>query len=82
MRELVEPDTYKQAVHDVQMFLEGKQGELEKSLYQRMGLAADEMNFEAAAKFRDLISTVRDAQERQRIASAENDDADVFGYPL
>ncbi|HEY0565953.1 MAG TPA: excinuclease ABC subunit UvrC [Terriglobales bacterium] len=80
VQELVTTDTYKQAVRDVQWFLEGKQSELEKSLRERMERAAVEMNFEAAAKFRDLISTVRDAQERQRIASAENDDADVFGY--
>ena len=80
VKELVTPDAYRQAVRDVQMFLEGKQGELEKNLHQRMEQAASEENYEAAAKLRDMISTVRDAQERQRIASVENDDADVFGF--
>ncbi|GAC1659407.1 MAG: excinuclease ABC subunit UvrC [Acidobacteriaceae bacterium] len=80
VKELIAEDAYREAVRDVQLFLEGKQGELERSLTQRMNDAAESLNFEAAAKFRDLISTVRDAQERQRIASAENDDADVFGF--
>src|SRR5438270_141282 len=80
VKELIAPDAYREAVRDVQLFLEGKQGELERLLNERMARAAEDMNFEAAAKFRDLISTVRDAQERQRIASAENDDADVFGF--
>lgn len=80
VKELVTPDTYAMAVRDVRMFLEGKQGELEKGLHERMERAAGEENYEAAAKLRDMISTVRDAQERQRIASVENDDADVFGF--
>src|SRR6202035_5383092 len=33
-----------------------------------------------AAKYRDLISTVEQLQEKQRIAAVEGDDADVFGY--
>ncbi|MBV9670210.1 MAG: excinuclease ABC subunit UvrC [Acidobacteriales bacterium] len=80
VKELVAPEAYREAVRDVQLFLEGKQGELERILSERMGRASEDLNFEAAARFRDLISTVRDAQERQRIASAENDDADVFGF--
>ena len=33
-----------------------------------------------AARYRDLISTVHQMEEKQRIATAESDDADVFGY--
>jgi excinuclease UvrABC nuclease subunit len=36
--------------------------------------------YERAARYRDLISTVEQLQERQRIATTEGDDADVFGY--
>jgi excinuclease ABC subunit C len=42
--------------------------------------AAGAQEFERAARYRDLISTVEQLQERQRIAAAEGDDADVFGY--
>jgi excinuclease ABC subunit C len=63
------------------MFLEGKQSELERSLTERMMAAAEAEQFEAAARLRDQVSTVHQLQEKQRIATAEqDDDADVFGY--
>jgi hypothetical protein len=45
-----------------------------------MEQAAVAQEYERAARYRDLISTVEQLQERQRIAAAEGDDADVFGY--
>jgi len=45
-----------------------------------MELAAADQEYERAARYRDLISTVEQLQERQRIAAAEGNDADVFGY--
>src|ERR1700675_4675759 len=78
---LTTPETYKQAVRDAQLFLEGRQEELERSLTQRMMEAAKAEQFEAAARLRDQLSTVHQLQEKQRIATAEqDDDADVFGY--
>ena len=77
---LTTPEVYQEAVRDVKLFLDGKQGELAKSLRDRMARAAESQEFERAAKYRDLISTVEQLQEKQRIAAAEGDDADVFGY--
>src|SRR5579884_3005668 len=77
---LTTADTYHEAVRDVRMFLEGKQTDLARSLRQRMDRAASEEHYEQAAKYRDLISTIDQLQERQRIAAAEGDDADAFGY--
>src|SRR5690349_14705577 len=77
---LTTPEIYQEAVRDVKLFLDGKQGELTKSLRERMAHAAEAQEFERAAKYRDLISTVEQLQEKQRIAAAEGDDADVFGY--
>jgi excinuclease ABC subunit C len=77
---LTTPEIYAEAVRDVKLFLDGKQGELAKSLRERMAKAAEAQEFERAAKYRDLISTVEQLQEKQRIAAAEGDDADVFGY--
>jgi excinuclease ABC subunit C len=45
-----------------------------------MAQASEAQEFERAAKYRDLISTVEQLQEKQRIAAVEGDDADVFGY--
>jgi len=77
---LTTPQIYQEAVRDVKLFLDGRQSELSKSLRERMARAAEAQEFERAAKYRDLISTVEQLQEKQRIAAAEGDDADVFGY--
>ena len=73
-------EAYQEAVHDVKMFLEGRPTDLARSLRERMAQAAEAEEYERAAKYRDLISTVEQLQEKQRIAAAEGDDADVFGY--
>src|SRR5450755_4267495 len=77
---LTTPEIYQEAVRDVRMFLEGRQSDLSKSLESRMEQAAAAEAFERAAKYRDLISTVEQLQEKQRIAGVEGNDADVFGY--
>jgi excinuclease ABC subunit C len=78
---LTTPEAYKQAVRDAQLFLEGRQAELERALTARMLAAAAAEQFEAAARLRDQLTTVHQLQEKQRIATAEqDDDADVFGY--
>ena len=81
VQELTSPELYQQAVRDAQLFLEGRHAELERGLTARMMAAAAAEQFEAAARLRDQLSTVHQLQEKQRIATAEqNDDADVFGY--
>src|ERR1700675_205747 len=78
---LTTPEAYKEAVRDAQLFLEGRQEELERSLTGRMMEAAKAEQFQAAARLRDQLTTVHQLQEKQRIATAEqDDDADVFGY--
>jgi len=77
---LTTPAIYQEAVRDVKLFLEGRQSDLSRSLRERMARAAEAQEFERAAKYRDLISTVEQLQEKQRIAAVEGDDADVFGY--
>jgi excinuclease ABC subunit C len=77
---LTTPEIYQEAVRDVRMFLEGRQSDLSRSLETRMEQAAADEEYERAAKYRDLISTVEQLQEKQRIAGVEGNDADVFGY--
>ncbi|HXS11749.1 MAG TPA: excinuclease ABC subunit UvrC, partial [Acidobacteriaceae bacterium] len=78
---LISVDDYRQVIRDVQLFLDGKSDELEKRLTVRMDSAAENMQFELAARLRDQLVTVHQANERQRIASADSsDDADVFGF--
>ena len=80
VQDLTTPEIYQEAVRDVKLFLEGRPTDLSRSLHARMEQAAADQEYERAARYRDLISTVEQLQERQRIAAAEGDDADVFGY--
>ncbi len=77
---LTTPESYRQTIHDVQLFLEGRPSELEHSLTQRMEAAAEAEQFELAARLRDQIVTVHQMQDKQRMATTDNEDADVFGY--
>jgi excinuclease ABC subunit C len=77
---LTTPEAYRQTVRDVQLFLEGKPGELETRLTTRMEEAAMSEQFELAARLRDQVVTVHQMLDKQRMATADNEDADVFGY--
>jgi excinuclease ABC subunit C len=77
---LTTPDLYAEAVRDVRLMLEGHAAELEKSLEQRMQTAAADEQFEMAGRYRDLAITLHQLQEKQRMAAASDDDADVFGF--
>jgi len=77
---LTTPERYSEAVHDVKLFLEGRGADLSRSLQQRMTTAAEREQYELAAKYRDLISTIELLEQKQRMHAVEGDDADVFGY--
>jgi excinuclease ABC subunit C len=80
VQDLTSAEAYQESVRDVKLFLEGRPTDLARSLHERMEQAAAAEEYERAARYRDLITTVEQLQERQRIAAAEGDDADVFGY--
>ncbi|HET9283360.1 MAG TPA: excinuclease ABC subunit UvrC [Candidatus Angelobacter sp.] len=80
VQDLTSPQAYQEAVRDVQLLLEGRQADLAKTLRARMEQAAQAQEYERAARYRDMISTVSQLQEKQRIAAVEGDDMDVFGY--
>ena len=77
---LTTPEAYTSAVRQVRLFLEGKHGALAADLRTRIGQAADATHFEEAASLRDLLTTVEEMDERQKMASASDGDADIFGF--
>jgi len=77
---LTTDERYAEAARDVRMFLEGRRHDLIKSLEERMAAAAEKELFEQAAAYRDLLRTLEDIEERQRIAAAQGDDTDVLAY--
>ncbi|MBK7599293.1 MAG: excinuclease ABC subunit UvrC [Acidobacteria bacterium] len=79
-KDLCNPRQYKETVNDVRLLLEGKHRELAVDLESRMHAAADETRFEQAAKYRDLLKTVRALSEHQKMMAQTDQDLDVFGY--
>jgi excinuclease ABC subunit C len=77
---LTTAEEYAQATRDAKLFLEGRRHDLTKSLEARMAAAAEKEQYEQAASYRDLIRTLEDIEERQRIAAAQGDDTDVLAY--
>jgi excinuclease ABC subunit C len=77
---LTTDERYAEAARDVRMFLEGRRHDLMKSLEERMTAASEKELFEQAAAYRDLLRTLEDIEERQRIAAAHGDDTDVLAY--
>src|SRR5688572_1273881 len=70
---------YREMVDDVVLFLTGKSRELQERLRARMYRAAEQESFEVATYYRDLIRTVERIQAEQQVASAEEEDVDVWG---
>jgi len=75
----ISPDRYKAIVHQVTLFLEGRSRELVKALSKDMEGAAENLDFERAARIRDQIKAVERTVERQHVASAKSQDQDVIG---
>jgi excinuclease ABC subunit C len=76
---LTSREDYREMVDDVVLFLGGKSKELHERLRERMYSAAESENYEVATYYRDLIRTVERVQSEQQVASAEDEDADVWG---
>ena len=71
---------YRAAVQDVRLFLEGRHHDLVRELEGRMESAAQDMRFEEAASLRNLVTTVREVAEKQKMAAAEGENIDIFAY--
>jgi excinuclease ABC subunit C len=62
------------------MFLEGRHRDLAVQLRERMNKASEEMRFEEAAGLRDLLATVEEFAQKQKMAAAEGADTDILAY--
>lgn len=79
-KDLCKTDQYRESVNDVLLLLEGKDKELADRLEERMLAASEELRFEQAAKYRDLLRTVLALSEQQKMMAMPDMDIDIFGY--
>jgi excinuclease ABC subunit C len=77
---LTTDEAYAAAVRDVKLFLEGRHKDLARDLRARMREASEHTRFEEAAGLRDLVSTVEEMEEKQKIAAAEGENIDILAY--
>lgn len=77
---LVTDERYGEAARDVRLFLEGRRSDLAHSLQERMNQASESERYEEAAGYRDLLRTLAEMEERQKIAAASGDDTDVLAW--
>ena len=60
-------------------FLGGNYGEIMRDLKAKMQAASDEMNFEEAIRWRDLLESVKQVAQRQKMSGGSGDDKDILG---
>jgi excinuclease ABC subunit C len=75
-----DPEEYGKAVHDTRLFLEGNHDDLRASLERRMQAASDDLNFEAAARYRDTLRTLDGIAGRQRMSSVGMEEQDYLSH--
>ncbi len=75
----VDKATYGTYVDDLCQFLEGDTDPVLEKLDKQMYAAAEDLEFEQAARLRDRIATVRKAVEKQQMVAERSEDLDVIG---
>ena len=76
----VNKEEYRAIIDGLCQFLEGKTDEVMAELTQRMTLAAERLQFERAAMYRDQIKAARRIVERQKVVSGRQEDEDVIAF--
>ena len=77
---LTTDERYAEAVRSVRMFLEGRHKDLAQELRSRVEVASLDMRYEEAAAIHELARTVEELGEKQKMASTEGGDTDIFAY--
>ncbi|MBQ8920002.1 MAG: excinuclease ABC subunit UvrC [Acidaminococcaceae bacterium] len=75
----VDPQEYGELVNSISMVLDGKTQELRRNLKQSMQEAAENYEFEQAARYRDQLQAVNRLEESQK-AVLEGGDMDIVGF--
>lgn len=77
---LTTPARYAEAVRDVRWLLEGRESDLVRDLHERMVSASEKLEYEEAARYRNLITTIEQLRERQKMAAWRGQDIDILGF--
>jgi excinuclease ABC subunit C len=73
-------DDYRARIHEVALFMEGRSDVLVRELHERMDGAADKLDFENAARYRDQLQSIEKIADRQNVVTRSRDDHDLVAY--
>jgi excinuclease ABC subunit C len=76
---LIDREKYRAVIREVELFLKGRNRELLRLLEERMTQAAEELNFEKAARIRDRLASLKETLEKQKAVMLDFTDRDVIG---
>src|SRR2546428_1442071 len=76
----ISPEDYKSRIREVALFMEGRSDVLVRQLEDRMGGAADRLDFENAARYRDQLQSIERVADRQKVLVHGRDDQDLIAY--
>lgn len=76
---LISQEDYQKQIHQVLQFLGGNYEPVIQMLTDRMTQASEEMAYEKAIEYRDLIRSIQQITEKQKVSSAQMEDRDVIG---
>src|SRR5271168_3956854 len=77
---LTTDEKYAEAVRAVRLFLEGRHKDLARELKGQIDSLSRETRYEEASALHNLLHTVEEMGEKQKMAAAEGNDTDIFAY--
>lgn len=78
----IEKQVYDEMIDEISRFLNGGAEEIKENLQQKMLDAAENLEFERAKEFRDLIAHIDQIMQKQKIVSDDLSNRDIFGYAV
>jgi excinuclease ABC subunit C len=76
----ISSEDYKKRINEVALFMEGRSDLLGRELRERMESAADRLDFENAARYRDQLHSIERIADRQKVLTQSRDDEDLVAY--
>lgn len=78
----VDPQIYQEMVSEIKLFLNGGYDKIKQELHSKMSSAAEDMEYEKAAEYRDQISSIETIMMPQKMTNTDFVNRDIFGYAV
>jgi excinuclease ABC subunit C len=76
----ISSEDYRARINEVALFMEGRSDVLVRELKDRMDVAANGLDFENAARYRDQLQSIERIADRQKVVTRGRDDEDIVAY--